>query len=196
MAINPALDSATPSVSLPRKRMALWLKIVLGIVVVLVLIFAIGTAIGGTMPPTHTTTSSVTIHQPVAVLWEDLVNVEAYPRWRPEVEAVKRHAGTTLKWDEDWGMDEQPVTLTATTVEAPNHLVLTIDDNQGMYSGSWEFVLTPDGDGTRVVVTEQGTINDPFTRFAMVRVAKCTDYCLNLFLKGLAKKHGETAVIG
>ncbi|HYE79045.1 MAG TPA: SRPBCC family protein [bacterium] len=176
-----------------RKRMSPWLKGVLGLVAFLGLFLVAGTAIGAGMDPTHETSTAITLQQPPETLWADLTAVDAYPQWRPEVRAIKRHPGTALKWDEDWGGGQPPVTLTAITMEAPRHLVLSIDDNEGTYSGSWDFTLEPAGSGTRITITERGTINNSFLRFAMCGLMKCTDYCLKVYLRDLAQKYGETA---
>ena len=89
------------------------------------------------------------------------------------------------------GMD---MVITTTESSPPNHLVRTVVDSSGSFSGSWTYGITATPDnGSQIVLTEQSEVRNPFFRFP-VKVFSPTKY-MDEHLEDLAKQFGESATI-
>ena len=73
-------------------------------------------------------------------------------------------------------------------------LVRTIADEKGPFRGRWEYDITAQEQGSKITITEHGEIPNPFFRF-MARVFMDPAMYLELYLKALAKKFNEPAVL-
>ena len=91
-------------------------------------------------------------------------------------------------------MGRNSFVLETTEFQPPVRMVRTIADDHKHFSGSWEYVLAPDGEGTRLTLTERGRVNSPFAR-AMMSYMKMETYYLRKHLVSLAGKFGEVARI-
>lgn len=66
-------------------------------------------------------------------------------------------------------------------------------DAGGSFAGSWTYDISPEGSGSRVVLTEVATFKNPLFR-VMTRLFGQTNY-IDEHLQDLAKKLGETATV-
>ena len=57
------------------------------------------------------------------------------------------------------------VTFEEVEAAPPRRLVARIADPSLPYGGSWTYVVTPDGTGSRVTITENGVVYSPVFRF-------------------------------
>jgi hypothetical protein len=86
-------------------------------------------------------------------------------------------------------------TMKIETVESqpPTRLVRDVVDNS-IFSGRWTYELTPENGGTRVRITEHGSVPNPvfrlISRFVIGHTAS-----IDKFLTALAGKFGEKAEI-
>jgi hypothetical protein len=92
------------------------------------------------------------------------------------------------------GAGNPPMTLITTEKIAPKRLVRTIDDSKKVFSGRWEFDLTPADGGTKITITENGKIPNPFFR-GMFRLFASPHMYIDKYLTALAAKFGEPANI-
>ena len=89
---------------------------------------------------------------------------------------------------------EGNMVATVVTAESwpPSRPVRTMSDEKLPFSGSWTYDITPDAQGSRVVLTEEATVPHPFFRL-MVRVFGPAKY-LDENLRDLGAHFGEKVV--
>lgn len=141
-------------------RVVLWC--VAGLTILVGVVWAVGTM----LPAEHSVSVSRRVAGSQAEVWSVLSEPGRYPEWRTEVREVtvtSYHEGLARSWRETTAEG----TLTYRTVEAdsPRGLVVEIADEHLPYGGRWTYGLEPDRDGTRVTITEDGIVRDPFFRF-------------------------------
>lgn len=165
-----------------------WLLVSIGIVVgVLAAIFVAGCF----LPRSHQVTRSRALKQTPTVVWQAIIDYANMPTWHPEVIQVERMPDKNGHpvWKET---DRRSYVLLLETTEAtaPTRLVRTIADEDGPFTGRWEFALTALEAGSRLSITEVGEIANPFFR-VMFRLYMKPEYHLELYLQAVAKKFGE-----
>ncbi len=121
------------------------------------LVVAAGVAlilVGWLRPPGHTATTQAIYPVPQQEVWDTLTGFDRWSAWYPEVSGVttvpERAGNRRLVITGEWG--EVPTELTAW--DPPHRLRTEMD--QGTFSGSWSWDLTPVPEGTLVRVTEDG----------------------------------------
>jgi uncharacterized protein YndB with AHSA1/START domain len=141
-----------------------WALIVVAAVVGVVLLVTI---IGAFRPKTHTATYSAVLAAGPERIWDVIADVEHQPEWLPEVTKVERLPDREGKpsYREMFGRFD--ATTVVTTFDPPRRLVKEILPG-GAFSGSWTWELTPAGERTRLAITEQGTVENPFFRGMMI----------------------------
>jgi uncharacterized protein YndB with AHSA1/START domain len=169
-----------------------WILRILVIVVALIaLIFAIGFLL-----PAHTThTRTIQLKQPPEKVFAVLADIPNMPKWNRNMEKVEVLAPVdgkeTTRQTFKGGMD---MIITTTESSPPNHLVRTLGDSSGPFSGSWTYEIAPTSDGgSQVALTEQSEIPNPFFRF-MVKLFGPTKY-MDEHLEDLGKQFGESVTI-
>jgi uncharacterized protein YndB with AHSA1/START domain len=157
------------------------LLIVAGVLVALVLLVVIA---GYLLPVKHTATVSATIPAPPDSVWAALTRPKEFPSWRPDVAAVETlpdyegHAA----WRETG--KNGAISYVVEQRDAPHRLVTRITDKSLPFGGTWEYVVTPDGAGSRVRITERGEVYNPVfrlvSRFVMGHAATASAYLVSL----------------
>ena len=160
---------------------------VLGAVVLLMIVVV---AVGYSLPVKHTARRSATIGAADTTVWAAITDAGAFPSWRTKVESVEMLPAVEGRraWREK-GSDGA-VTYEVIRAEPPRRLVTRIADRDLPFGGEWEYELAPDGDGTRVTITERGEVYNPVfrfvSRFVMGHTATIDDY-----LRSLGRKFGQ-----
>jgi uncharacterized protein YndB with AHSA1/START domain len=167
------------------------LRILATVLVLLAVIFAIGYSL-----PAHTShTRTIALKQSPEKVFAVLADVSNMPKWNRNMEKVQLLAPLdgkeTTQQTFKGGMD---MVITTTESSPPNHLVRTVVDSGGSFSGSWtyEITATPDN-GAQVTLTERSEVPNPFYRF-LVKVFSPTKY-MDEHLEDLAKQFGESGTI-
>ena len=171
-----------------------WLLVGVGALVAIAVVAAIVvTAVGATLPRAHVATRAARFPVAPDALWATLTDVAGYPRWRSDVRAVEMLPSDTARvaWREVAKHGSVAYAMTGAT--RPVRLTTTITDPTLPYGGSWEFALAPDGDGTRLVVTEYGDVRNPLFRFVSRFVMGHTA-TLDAYLSALGRRYGVTIV--
>jgi uncharacterized protein YndB with AHSA1/START domain len=168
-----------------------WILIILGILVFILVAIALA---GAMLPQEHTVTRSIVLKQTPEAVWATVTDHANEPKWRSDVESITRLAdrnGHPLVEEKYKNGD----TLKIETVEAhpPTRLVRDVVDNP-IFSGRWTYELKPEAGGTRVSITEHGSVPNPVFRLISRFVIGHTT-SLDRFLTALAGKFGETAEI-
>jgi polyketide cyclase/dehydrase/lipid transport protein len=157
------------------------LILVLGVLVALILLLV---AIGYALPINHVATREGRLAAPPERVFSVLRDVEKFPTWRSDVKSVEVLAATpALRWRERGDND---ITFEMETVEAPGKIVTRIVDKTLPFGGSWTYNLSPEGGGTKLVITENGEVYNPLFRF-MSRFVFGHTATIDRFLDDLGK---------
>jgi hypothetical protein len=166
---------------------------VLAIVGVLVVTVVAVLLIAARLPEQHTASRSIRLKQKPQDVYAVIVDFPSANTWRPDLERVemleKVDGHTRFREHGKHGvvtyevMEDVPATKVVTRI---------VDQDLG-YSGSWTYQLEPTSDGTRLRITEDGTVSNLFFRFMSHYVFGQTS-TMESVLTALAKRFGETAV--
>lgn len=164
------------------RKLALWAFVG---VVALVLAMA---GIGATMEPSHVAARQAVYARSPDELWDVITRFDRTPSWRTDVDAIELESGDPIRFVE---MGPQgPLPLEVTEQERPRRLVLTAADPSLPFSGTWTFELQPTDGGTRLTITERGTIDNPLFRF-MARLFMDPSATATTYLTDLGRHLGE-----
>ncbi|MEM9454699.1 MAG: SRPBCC family protein [Myxococcota bacterium] len=130
-----------------------------GIAVLLV----VAAMIGLMMEPSHRVTRHATYASTPEELWRVITRFDQTPAWRSDIEAVQIESGDPIRFVEMG--DQGPMPMEVTEQEAPYRLVIMASDFSLPFTGSWTFELEQVEGGTRLSITEQGSIDNPLFRF-------------------------------
>jgi hypothetical protein len=166
--------------------------IVLSVVAFVVLLIGVAAAIGSRLPVAHRATRSIVIRKSSEEIYQVIRDVGSASTWRPDVKSVELlgSPGGKLNYREHGSQGD--VTYEIVEEVANERMVTRIVDKDLGYSGSWTFVLTKEGGGTRVAVTENGEVSNVIFRFLSRYVFGHTS-TLDGYLVSLAKRFGESA---
>jgi uncharacterized protein YndB with AHSA1/START domain len=165
-------------------------------VVVLLLAVAVGIGlvvviIGYLLPVRHEATVSATIPAAPDVVWEALTNPANYAQWRGDVTSVEvlpTESGH-VAWREHG--KNGAISYVIVLAEAPSRLVTRITDTSLPFGGSWEYLVTGEGAGSRIQITEHGEVYNPAFRFVS-RFIMGHSATASAYLKALGARFGAT----
>lgn len=174
--------------------MLIWILVgTAGAVALLVLILVVATQLGKRIPPNHTIRATLHVSKPADQVFALVDDLEAQPKWDPGVTRIETLPDDAGKRRRRMFMGRNSFVLTDTTREPPTRLIRTIADDHPFFGGAWSFEFTPDGpDGnhTKVVLTEHGVINAPIPRLMMKHFVDPSMY-LKRQLAAMARALGE-----
>jgi hypothetical protein len=170
------------------------LKIALALAGVIVAAAAGIVLYGASLPVESSFLRAMQLAQPPEAAYSALADLERHPAWRPDVRSFTRQGEKDGK--EVWRVTDQHGNAMDATVElneAPKRLLLRFEEQGGLFSVSWEFVVGPIPGGSMVTLRERARIANPFYRGVnrLLFGTKFADDCL----ANLAKKFGQEAVI-
>ena len=160
------------------------LAVVVGLGVVVVLV-------GLMLPVKHEATVSAAVPAAPEAVWAVLTDPASYPKWRGDVTSVEMLPADSghVAWREQG--KNGAISYATELTEAPRRLVTRITDKSLPFGGTWEYVVSPDGTGSRVQITEHGEVYNPVfrfvSRFIMGHTATASAY-----LKALGARFGAT----
>jgi hypothetical protein len=171
-----------------------WLLIAGGVVVgVIVLAVVVVVVIGMMIEREHTATVSVLVKAPAERVWGLIAGEDV--SWRAGVtsSSIERVDGKEVVTETDsWGK-----AIRYETVERVEGRLLKrrIVNEDLPYGGTWTWEVTPEGDGCRVRITEDGFIRNPVFRF-VAKYVMGYDGTMRAYLKGMCGELGEEFVEG
>lgn len=130
-------------------------------VILLVLIVAVA-GIGYLLPVEHVATRGAVVARRPGIVHAVLTDVHAFPAWRSGLTGVDV-IEVGKRWRER--SDDGDITFELVESRPPDRLVTRIADDTLPFGGTWTFDLTPDQNGTRVTITENGQVFNPVFRF-------------------------------
>ncbi len=140
--------------------MRLAFVVVGGFVALLALAVAAMAAIGALLPRQHTTTRSIVVRRPIGDVRALVRDVASTPTWRSDVARVETIDATHFREHSRRGAVTYEI-----VDDAPDRFVTRIADRDLGYGGSWTYRFAPDGDATRVTITEDGDVSNVVFRF-------------------------------
>ena len=143
------------------------MKLLLIVVGVLAGLAGLAVVVGLLRPKTHTAVHSVILAAAPERVWAEIADVERLPEWLPEITQVERlpDRDGQPSYREHFGQFEATTVVTAS--DSARRLVKEILPG-GAFYGSWTWELAPEGEGTRLTITEQGTVPNPLFRAMMI----------------------------
>ena len=81
-----------------------------------------------------------------------------------------------------------------TVDESPTRMSARILDDDLPYTGEWTWHVQPTSDGTRVTITERGSVGNPLFRFISTHVMGHTK-SIDGYLRALCAHHGHAHAI-
>lgn len=168
------------------------LKWVLTGVAVLVGLVAIVAVVGVLLPREHSATSSIVLGQPPDSVWPVVRDVGLLADWWPDVDRVERvedPAGREV-WRQHLRVGV-PMAIVVTEDVPPTRFVTEIDAPDGApFGGSWTYEVHAADGGTRVTITEDGWIANPFFRF-MANLVFGVHGTMDSYLEALGHRFNE-----
>lgn len=138
-----------------------WACIVVGVLVALgVCIYGIGMS----LPRTHVARMEGVVAKAPEEMAAVIRDVRSYPTWRRGVvvEDVAQEADAITYVELAEG---DRIAYRLTEPVRDGQFVATMTDESLPFGGSWTITLTPEGDGARVRIQEDGDVRDPIYRF-------------------------------
>ena len=169
------------------------MRIVVLLLAVVVGLGLIVVVVGYMLPVKHVATVAARVPATPEQVWAVLSDVAAYPTWRGDVTSVEMLPADSghVAWREHGKSDA--ISFAMEQAERPRRLVTRITDKSLPFGGTWEYIVTPDGAGSHVQITEHGEVYNPVfrfvSRFIMGHTATASAY-----LKALGARFGATVV--
>lgn len=145
---------------------------------------------GSLLPVAHTARVSRTVDGPPDRVWSVITGVDAFPEWRPGLDTVELlpARGGRPAWRERG--PRGAMTMEVVEWREPERMVTRIADEGLPFGGTWTYELSPTEGGTRVTLTEDGEVYDPFFRF-MARFVFGHEGTMRSYLDGLEARMEE-----
>ena len=169
-----------------------WALVVLGGIVAP---FVAAALVGCLISRSHRSSRSVTLQQAPATIWEAISNLDRLPSWWMMLRSVEKLPKQDGKprfrqtFANRRGKDNA-LELEVVESKAPERFVTRIADENAPFQGRWTYDIVPGDGGTRVTVTEDGSIGNPLMRFFFRTMMSKTFY-VDSYLRALGQKFGE-----
>lgn len=149
--------------------------------------------VGYLLPVKHVATVAAHVPATPEQVWDALTDVAAYPEWRGDLTSVEMLLADSghVAWREHGKNDA--ISFAIEQAEPPRRLVTRITDKSLPFGGSWEYVVAPDGTGSRVQITEHGDVYNPVFRFVSRFIMGHTATA-SVCLRALGARFGATVV--
>jgi hypothetical protein len=167
--------------------MVIVLRIVVGILAVVALVFGVGLI----LPRTHRASSRIALQKSPDQVWAVVRDLGALQGTWSDLKSARRLPDANGKevWEQNAGGSSMRLIIDEAV--APTRLVTRIDaPPDAAFGGTWIYDLAPAGSGTQLTVTEHGYVSNPIFRVVMkvLGVHRTADG----YLEALGKKLGET----
>jgi hypothetical protein len=165
----------------------IWIAYIAAGLVGLVVLMAL---IGLALPRDHIAARRSRFATKPDVVWRALMDLDGQTKWRRGLKRIE-HVGTNQFREHT----NQGTILYEIVEDKPNERRVTrIADDKLPFGGRWIYELAPDGDGTRLTITEDGFIKNPVFRF-LSKTVFSTSATMEKFLEDLGKHLGSPASV-
>jgi uncharacterized protein YndB with AHSA1/START domain len=165
----------------------LLLRILLGTVLLLGAVIAIGYALN----EKHTATRETALAAPPAAVWKTITDFSNATNFRfqlARVDVLPAQNGQPAWREVERNGDSASYAVTES--QPPTKLVVRITGEDQPYGGTWTYELAPAGAGTRIKITENGEIYHPIYRFVSHLFLNQAS-TIEEYLRALEAKHGK-----
>ena len=141
-----------------------WLKRFGYVVAVLLALIGALYALGASLPVGHRAVIEGRVSRPPDIVWNVVTDFDSAPEWRSDlnrVEHLDAMAGDPVVREH---RTTGPLTFRIVEHRPPRRLVSRIIDPNLPFGGTWTWEIEPAGGGSRVRITEDGEIYNPFFR--------------------------------
>jgi len=141
-----------------------WVPIFLGTFAALIVLM---TVIGALRPKSHVASVSIVLRAAPPDVWAVITDYARLPEWFAQITKVERleDRDGRAAWRQNFG--RFAATMVVTEWDPPRKVTNEIQPD-GPFYGTWTWELAPEGAGTRLTITERGTVDNPFFRGMMV----------------------------
>ena len=165
-------------------------KIIFAIVLTICALVGVIAFIGSRLPVGHVATRSVEIGAPIDVVFNTMTEFESTASWRG-LKSISVDSSTGKKRVTEVS-SSGPLTMEVEEMHPPTRLVMRIV-GESAFGGVWAYALEPQGNATRVTISEHGEVYNPIFRFVSKYIMGQMG-SLDSYLTSLAKKFGSDAV--
>jgi uncharacterized protein YndB with AHSA1/START domain len=168
------------------------LKLALIVFVSLLLTALVALWLGSRLPIAHRARSQVRLAAAPAAVYARVSDAAQFGRWRADVKKVELLP--TENGEAGFRLTDGNGTITyrIERAESPSLFVTRIADTDLGFGGRWTITIEPDGTGSRVRISEDGTVSSPLFRFFSYYVFGHYR-TQETYLAALAASFGETA---
>ena len=147
--------------------------------------------VGYLLPRDHVATVEARLDASPEEVWAAVTDVDGYPAWRRGVDRVERLAARDglPAWRE---VGSSTMRLGVEERDPGRVWVVRILDEDLPFGGTWTYRLEPDGGGTRITLTEEGSVHNPIFRFVS-RFLMGHDATMRDWIEDLRRHLGEPA---
>jgi uncharacterized protein YndB with AHSA1/START domain len=165
------------------------MRVALVIVAATASVIAIIAIVGLLLPRDHVATLTARIAAPPAAVWALITDPETFPTWRRDVTKVDVLPATPTgpSWREH--SNHGSITMVVELAEPPHKLIGRIADEGLPYGGKWIYEITPEGDASRITITEAGSVYNPIFRFVSRFIMGHTA-TIDAYLRALGRHFG------
>lgn len=157
----------------------------LGLILLVVVVVA---SVGALLPKRHVVSRTASFKAAPDRLFALIAGSQ---NWRPDVAHSERTTDASgRELLHETARNGTTMTYEISDCVPPEKLMRTIADRNLPYSGSWTYVLTAQGSGTLVKITEDGEVYNPIFRF-MSRFVLGQTSTMDAYLRALGKATGE-----
>lgn len=170
------------------------LKVIIAIVVSILVMIGVVWVVGSRLPVAHVATRSAVIDAPIDSVFSTMTDFASATSWRSGVKSVtisRDSAGRTQFVEES---SQGTMTMVVEQQVPPTRFVTRITDRGLPFGGAWAHALEPQGNATRVTITEHGEVYDPIFRFIGNYFIGHTG-TMDAYLTDLGKKFGTTVTL-
>lgn len=166
-----------------------WILLLLGALVALFLVLVIA---GFLLPRNHRATSWIELKRPPSEVWPVVRDLGQVPSFWPEIKAAERKPDRD--GHEAWSQTMKngfEIPLEIDEDQPPNRLVTRIATaGKTPFGGSWIYEIAAAPGGSRIILTEDGWVDNPIFRVMSRIMGYHTT--LDSYLRALGKKFGES----
>lgn len=166
-----------------------WILLLVGGVIALLLGLVV---VGLLLSRTHVATSSIELAQPATEVWSAIRDLGRVPTFWPDIKTSERIPDRT--GPERWSQTMKngfTIPLEIVEDQPPHRLVTRIaTEGKAPFGGTWTYEVTSSANGSRVTLTEDGWVSNPFFRV----ISRIMGYhsTLDSYLRALGRRFGET----
>jgi len=170
------------------------LKVIVAILLALGAMVAIIALVGGQLPVGHRASRSAVIGAPTDVVFTTITDFGSAPSWRTGLKSstVTVDSSTGRQRVIEEGSNGR-LTMDVEELVPPTRLVTRIVDEDLPYGGAWAYALEPQGNATRITITEHGEVYNPIFRFIAKYLMGHTG-TMDTYLTDLGRKFGTEVV--